>query len=88
MEIPEWDYCEAKFESKDGELNPLEYFVYWHEDPLKSIAPAWRDRLLAAIRYVTALPKSCGECPVVKGCQDLFKSAQCKARHFDHLNEQ
>jgi hypothetical protein len=84
MEIPKWDDCEAKFESDGGELNPLEKFVYWHEDPISIV---WRGRLLAAIKHVVALPKSCGECHAVKGCQELKDGLYCKARYFDYLNQ-
>src|SRR4030042_1196513 len=85
MNLPEWPEGEEKLE-RGEELTPLELLVYEHEDPCDGQhGQLWRERVVAAIRHVTALPKSCGECPIKK-CNILYGSVFCKAKHFDHIN--
>lgn len=84
MNLPTWADCQEKLD-RGEELNHLERFIYDCEDP--AYDEKWRKQLLAAIRHVTALPKSCGECPVVKGCREIIKSPLCKVRYFDYINQ-
>jgi hypothetical protein len=86
MNLPQWSDIDFKVDSGE-DLTPLERFIYDSEDP--TYGEKWREQFVAAIRHITRLPKSCGECPISKGCgmEIDYKKDECKARYFDYINQ-
>jgi hypothetical protein len=89
MNIPECDEIEKKEADPDASLDPLERFIYEHEPSLRQ--REWRDQFSAAIKYITTLPKSCGNCPINKpfavSCRAKHNSTECHSKYLEYLNK-
>lgn len=82
MNIPDYDEIDERI-GRDEDLTPMERFVYEHQPSLHE--DQWRKEFLAAVRHVTTLPKSCGECPVMK-CNREYNSCFCHSEYLKYIN--